>query len=406
MQFKQLGVMKLTIISMVMPYPPTDGGRIDVWRRIKALSKLGVSIQLICWTNDQPEQATRAAISEYVQEFHPILYQRTPAALVQRAFDLLSYPLEVTSRILRGKQRESVLEAVRHFEPDVILGDQIHTGLVASQISQTLNIPLAIRSHDVEYLHYQYYLKCAKGLSKVKRLFSLNHLEQYEKSILKQSKAFFDISKDDLQFWEDQGISNGHFLPPLIEFPESNGSVLAASSSELPYDVVFLGNLHTDNNVAGVTWFLREVVPLLRKGKPDIKVLIAGSNPTSAVKQACQTDNITLAINPASAADTYKSGRVLVDPVSMGSGVSIKSIDMLAMERPIVTTPKGVHGLPEEVKCYFKVANDAQSFASEIIQLLSAQNFDLPDKDVLNAALGYGCVQDFILCLQEISKSR
>ena len=403
--------MKLTIIAMTMPYPPTDGGRIDVWRRIKGLSDLGVKIQLICWDHEQPSQENLAVIEKYVESFYLIKYQNTPKFLLRRAIDLISYPLEVTSRFVRGKDWIDLFDTVRTFEPDVILSDHVHCGLVVSQLSHLLEVPMIVRSHDIEHLHYRYYFKCAKGFKKVLRFFSLNHLETYEKSILKQSLAFYDISKDDLQFWKEQGIDNGYFLPPIIEFPkfdasESTNEKDGSISTESIYDVVFLGNLNADNNVAGVTWFITDVIPRLQKSKPNIKILISGSNPVQSINYLCeQTDGVTLKANPISSTKVYKSGRVLVDPVSLGSGVSIKSIDMLAMGQPIVSTPKGVRGLPDEVKCYFRVAENPQSFADEILNLLDSNSYEKPDKELLSHFFGERALQNFIFHLNTVISS-
>ncbi|MGC9525479.1 MAG: glycosyltransferase, partial [Limnospira sp.] len=298
-----------------------------------------------------------------------------------------------------------ILESVRRFQPDVIFCDHIHSGVVASRLSDTLEIPMIVRSHNIEHLHYRYYFECAKGPQKLRRLLSLNHLEQYEKSLFKKSSAFFDISRDDLKFWQQQGFDNGYFLPPLIDIKsdDSGESDDAAVREETTYDVVFLGNLNSENNVAGFTWFVEEVFPILKGRSPEIKVLISGSNPVASIKEICQNkEGLELKINPPSARKIYQSGRVLIDPVATGSGVSIKSLDMLAIGKPIVSRPKGLSGLPEEAKQYFRVASDAPSYADEILKCLAEEEPNIPDQALLESMFGYPVVQNFLSQLNSL----
>jgi hypothetical protein len=399
--------MKMTIVAMEIPYPPIHGGRVDVWRRVKMLAQQGIEIQLLCWSHETPSIENLEVINQSVKEFYLILYKKGLKVYIRRVFDLFSYPLEVTSRMVRGEEWEAILNSVRRFQPDVIFCDHIHSGWVASRLSQAVVVPMIVRSHDIEHLHYRYYLQCAKGYKKLVRLLSLNHLEQYEKSLFKQSLAFYDISKDDLKFWQDQGFTNGYFLPPLIEFSqESTPTNIQQDLAESKcYDVVFLGNLNSENNVAGVTWFIEDVFPILKERYSNIKVLIAGSNPISAIKTICENkEGLDLKINPPSAMEIYQSGRVLIDPVATGSGVSIKSIDMLAMGQPIVSRPKGLSGLPEEAKQYFRVASDAPSFANEILTCLAENTVNLPDRTLLESLFGYPVIQSFLSDLNSILK--
>lgn len=395
--------MKMTIVAMEIPYPPIHGGRVDVWRRVKMLAEQGTEIQMICWSREMPNAETLDVIYQYVKDFYPIIYQRGLDVYLRRVFDLFLYPLEVTSRILRGEEWKQLIDSVRCFQPDVIFCDHIHSGWVASRLSKALERPMIVRSHDIEHLHYRYYLQCAKGYKKLVRLLSLNHLEAYEKSLFKQSLAFYDISKDDLKFWKDQGFNNGYFLPPLIEFSQENNHKNTQKIKS--YDVVFLGNLNSENNVAGIIWFIEEVFPILKERSPGIKVLIAGSNPIPKIKTICENkEGLDLKINPPSAIEIYQSGRVLIDPVATGSGVSIKSIDMLAIGQPIVSRPKGLSGLPEEARQYFRVASDAPSFANEILNCLAQKQSTTQDRALLEVLFGSAVIEKFLCQLNSILK--
>lgn len=392
--------LRLTVVAVEIPYPANHGGRIDIWRRVKALRALGVDVQLIFWSKHSLGPATVAMIQSHVTEFHRLRYPEGKRGALRRLWDLQAYPLEVTSRIVRGQQWQQLHQAVAAFKPDVVMADHVHCGVVAEALSQSLLVPMIVRSHNIEHLHYRDMLAAAPNLkSKVRRFFSQNHFERFETGILQRCLAFYDISSVDLQFWRDRGFRNGHLLPPLIELPElpaDHAASLADSADQSPYDVVFLGNLRTENNVTGVQWFLDRVLPLLRAQKPDVRVLIAGSEPVDWIADACdRAANVTLLPDPPNALAVYRSGRVCIDPVAVGRGVSMKSLDMLAAGRPIVSFGKGTSGLPEAVKGYFRVAPEPAAFAREILDCL-AQPPAPPDRDLLMAELGRGSIERFL----------
>ena len=398
--------MKITLIAHIMPYPPFHGGRIDIWRRLKAFANCGVKLQLISWFYHPPKPEELAEIQKYTQQIYLIPFKRTPVALARRIINLFSYPLEVTSRIVRGKELSTLLAQVEAFNPDVIFLDGIHGGEIATHLSKTLNVPMVTRSHNVEHLYHQRLLASARGWRKLRKKLSLTNLESYEKNLLRNSIRFYDISVDDLKYWQEkQGLTNGRWLPPLIDLSENKTSerVNEKFNHDFTYDIVFLGNLKLENNVAGVIWFLTEVMPAIRLQLPSVKVLIAGLDPVNKIKQLCKdTEGVELKINPSSSTEVYSSGRVLINPVAVGSGVSIKSIEMLASGQPIVSTPQGLAGLPQEVNQYFTIADNVESFAKEIVKYLSSPPKVNIELELLDSFFGSQVIKNVVSELESI----
>ncbi|MFM2303824.1 MAG: hypothetical protein RLZZ135_1234, partial [Cyanobacteriota bacterium] len=393
---------------------------IDMWRRIKAFAEQGTELQaIVWWFGTKPTRAEIAEIQKYVKKLHLFEIEQTWTARLRRIFDLLSYPLETTSRIIKGQSLSLLIDEVRDFNPDAIFLESIHGSVVAKTLSQVIKIPLLTRSPNIEHLYAQRMLQSAIGFKdKFRRYLATINLEKHEKNVLRSSKFFYDISEDDLKFWHANGFTNGRLLPPMIEFSDSEVVVSHdADPTTISYDLVFLGNLFAENNVAGLIWFLTEVWPIVRDRLPEVTVLIAGSNPVLRIKQICeQTEGVTLSINPKSATDTYRSGRVLINPILKGSGVKIKSIDMLTIGKPIVSTIEGISGLPEEiVEKYFKIVPDARSFASASIEFLSTSKIStstltdrqdyLPivaDRELLEFYFGNKIIQTVIADIESI----
>jgi polysaccharide biosynthesis protein PslH len=400
--------MKITLICQEIPYPAIHGSRIDMWRRIVALAQRGIELQLVCWWfGTQPTAEEIAEIHKYVSKVHPIQIEQTAISRLRRITDLWTYPLETSSRLIKGEKLVQLIDEVRDFSPDAIFLDGIHGGAIATKLSHKLQVPLVTRSHNIEHIYAKKMLAAAIGIKdKFRRSLALLHLEQYEKKLLRKSVLFYDISADDLKFWQDLNFTNGRLLSPLIQFADRSSVVDRQQHPILfeSYDLVFLGNLNAENNVAGAIWFLSEVFPLIRARLPTATVLIAGFNPVDRIVQICQQiAGVSLKINPISANDTYQLGRVLINPILTGSGVKIKSIEMLQFGKPIVSTSEGVSGLPTPVKKYFKIADDRANFATAAIEFLMGDGDLIPiDRHLLAAYFGTEIIDKVIAELQAI----
>lgn len=377
--------MKVSFIFNEMPYPPNHGGRVDVWRRIKAFKRAGIGIQFIAWVGDRPETRPLSEhideLRKYVDEVHLFPIGSDFGARVLRLVRLARYSSSVASRMLSSDNKASLLAAVDRYQPQAVWLDAIYGGEIGTEISRHRGIPLYVRSHNIEHRYMKSQARLARSL-RYRLVLSMTvfHLKNYEMELLRRSRMFFDCSYDDLQFWASQGLRNGQYLPLTID-PETDLKGSSASPwAEGQFDVVFMGNLYSPNNVHGLLWLIDRVLPQVFAARPDTSILIAGSRPAQVIRDACSRClNITLVANPESSADVYRAGKVLVNPVLSGSGVMVKSIEMLFFDAALVSTRQGVYGVPPEAKACFSVHDDAEGFGKAIVAALENPNEELLD---------------------------
>lgn len=362
--------MKLAFICNELPYPPIHGGRVDVWRRIQAFKRAGAEIHLICWGGDRPEEALtleqQKELAKYTASFTVFPISRRLLPRIFRLVNMVRFPDQVAARLVADMARQDMTDILQKAGVQAVWLESIYGGELAKGLSFKFGVPYFVRSHNIEHQYMLGQMKLASTLrGKFDCARTVLHLRRYEDEILRNSAAYFDISVDDLEFWKGKGLSRGHWLPPFVD------DTTQLSTQELPvpeFDAAYLGNLFTPNNVQAVEWLLTQVLPrlvLLKKG--SARVLIAGSKPSRRVRHMCQgNSHVTLLENPSDARATLQRAAVLVNPVLFGSGVNVKSIEMLFAGRPVVSTPQGVHGLPESVKACFTIAGDADDFAQGV----------------------------------------
>ena len=376
--------MRLTVICNEPPYPPNNGGRSDAWHRLQAFREKGVALQVITWQSERFGSLSTDQIEAMKTIAEDLIICRIGfniPSLLRRIWHLRRYPSHVAARVLRNSEYTSVLASVRKFQPDAIWIDQIYGGVLAQQLSKTLQVPMFTRSQNIEHLYMNLQLSAeSRIIRKLALTLVTLHLKSFEFEFLRANDLFFDISMDDLSFWQNNGFKNGRWLPPIF----SGLSAITSCSEAIKYDVAFLGNLNTPNNVEGIKWLLTNVLPKLTEKCPEIKIAIGGSNPGATVKDLCAaSENVCLVENPESAFAFYASASVLVNPIFKGSGVNIKSVEMLFTDKPIITTKLGTRGLPEDVKEYFCIADTADAMAKAIFDVLEGHKQPVPDRQLV-----------------------
>ncbi|MDH4481150.1 MAG: glycosyltransferase [Rhodoferax sp.] len=340
-----------------------------------ALSRLGVAVQLVCFFDDvsgkRPEQqhleAVRAATAGLL--LYPI--KQGKRALLEALIKLPQMPWHVARRSLGALDLRDLCSVVQEFQPDWLWCEGPWCGPLVLAVHDHIQVPVAYRSHNLEHVYMARQASAARRpRDRLAWTIACVGLRRFEQQMLTTADWVFDISFDDMAFWQAQGIRNISWLPPIAESALGMGTSADLPYTEQKHDVLFLGNLTTPNNVRGVEWLVNEIRPLVLAQRPGTQFVVAGSNPGEHVRNLCKAPNVTLLPNVADALALYRQARVLVNPVRTGSGTHVKAIEMLMMRTPIVTSTQGTQGMPAEVKRLFKVADTSEAFASHVLTAL------------------------------------
>lgn len=368
----------LIVVTQSFPFPPDRGGKADVWRRICAFKQLGVNVFLVCWAEVEPSAAVLDAVRAKVSQLHYYDIDRGLFPALRRLVYLPVYPSHASSRLLGRRALMDLLAEVRAFCADAIWLDGPYGGAVGECLALELKIPLFYRSNNIEH---EYMVRQARAARSLKNSaawhFAAIGLERFQRRLMLRARTVFDCSMDDMAYWKALGITHIRWLPPLPESALLDDSA-PKKTLEKTFDVVFLGNLVAPNNVRGVEWLVREIVPAVLALRPQTSFLIAGSNPDEYLRQLIASQPvITLLANPEDALAIYRSARVLVNPVRTGSGIHVKALEMLMMDAPLVSSVQGAAGMPNEVREQMRISNDSIEFAEAVVDELENSSVDI-----------------------------
>lgn len=150
-------------------------------------------------------------------------------------------------------------------------------------------------------------------------------------------------------------------------------------------DILFIGSFEHPPNVDAMHFFIDEVFPLLHRQKPDIKVLIVGSNaPKNLLAKAGSHLEFTGFV--ADIAPLFNRIRLSIAPLRYGAGVKGKINSSMAYGVPVIASTVAAEGMDLVHEHDVLIADDAAGFASQIVRAYDDENlwYALSDAGLAN----------------------
>jgi hypothetical protein len=135
-------------------------------------------------------------------------------------------------------------------------------------------------------------------------------------------------------------------------------------------DLFFVGGFWHQPNGDAVTWFVEKIWPQIRNQIPECRFRIAGSNPGEEVLALAKVPGVEVLGFVPDLTPLFDSARVFIAPLRYGAGVKGKVGQSLVYGLPVVTTSIGAEGMNLLDGEHALIADDPDSFASEVVRLL------------------------------------
>ncbi|MFO7954974.1 TIGR03087 family PEP-CTERM/XrtA system glycosyltransferase [Thioalkalivibrio sp.] len=202
-------------------------------------------------------------------------------------------------------------------------------------------------------------------------------LLDYERQVAQASDASLFVSPAEAETFRQQapevadrvyalnnGVDHAFFSPDRI--PDHN-----------PYPdgvrtIVFSGAMDYWPNVDAVTWFAREVLPLVHAEHPDTLFSIVGSRPSPAVSELARLPGVSVTGFVDDMRSWIGHAHVAVAPLRIARGVQNKVLEAMALARPVVASPQALEGLSVEREVdVLEAPTEPRAFASAVLQAMA-----------------------------------
>ncbi|MGA3315844.1 MAG: glycosyltransferase [Candidatus Korobacteraceae bacterium] len=247
---------------------------------------------------------------------------------------------------------------------DAIVCDNIYS---AVNLEDTA-IPVLMNCHNVEYLILQRFAKqdgySAKALYARMEAIKLRH---FEAAMCRRAKLAMACSNTDADLIRElcPGLQVV-VVPNVVDVTEYQ-----VTADEEEHTIVYQGGMDWYPNRDALEYFVRQVLPLVQKQVPEVRLIAAGRNPAPEFK-ALFSDVTALEFTGTlpDLRPVIAKAAVAVVPLRIGSGTRLKILEAGAMRKAMVSTSIGVEGLNFEAGKEILIADDPVTFARHVVELL------------------------------------
>jgi len=351
-------------------HPVDKGGRIRTYQMLRALRR---NHRVTYLTLDDGTAAPDA--EELAQEYADVVV-RIPFAPAKKStarfyldlFRNIASPLPYAiSRYESPALRERVKAICDTEDIDVVVCDFLTPSL---NVPDDITHPTVLFQHNVEAMIWQRHVSVATNF--VKRAYmgaQWRRMLHHERAECARFDQVIAVSPEDAAVFADQfGVRRVSDVPTGVdtEFFRPSGGV-----TQNPYELVFTGSMDWMPNEDAIRWFTQDILPRIRVQVPTVSLTVVGRNPPSAVRALAEIDaGITVTGSVPDVRPYIERAAVFVVPIRIGGGTRLKIFEAMAMERSVVSTTIGAEGLPLRNGVDVVLADEPQSFADAVADLL------------------------------------
>jgi glycosyltransferase involved in cell wall biosynthesis len=246
----------------------------------------------------------------------------------------------------------------REICPEVVLVEYIRLAYLVDELPE--QITTIIDTHDVMHLRYEsfksagrpHWLKITREeeaavLSRFDVVLAIQGAERtYLEALLGKEKSVIETGMD--------------FDPVPLDEPQ--GEVIT---------IGFVGS-HDAQNVHGISFFIDKVWGALRLRTDKELVLAVAGSVGDILGRSASCPGIRLLGKVSDLEAFYRQATIVVNPVFIGGGLKIKSVEALSFGKPLVTTSTGARGLEDGAGLAYWCADTADQFVEKLLRLIES----------------------------------
>jgi glycosyltransferase involved in cell wall biosynthesis len=345
--------MKIALISAVPVFPPFGGNRSKILQLIRILEDIGHQVHFILMPSRQIGEIDEPAhAAHFGERFHWL------------ARDPINGALYYARRAVNQIVRRALKPLNAKLGANMPL-DEIYFWPFTGQ----LRILQERHRFDAAIVEYVMFCRALDAfpdsvLKIIDTLDSQSHRlsPQTEARGFRRADVVLAVQDDDAAMFREQIGANG---PPVAVV--SHISDLTVNVPPDPCEgATFVGS-DFEANLRSLTYFLDQVLPLIRARRHDFRLFVAGS----ICDRIGDTPGVVRLGRVPHLSDAFSRGPISVNPITAGTGVKIKLLESMAMGVPVVTTAYGVKGVAEAfTRGVVQVPDgDAAAFADAVLDL-------------------------------------
>lgn len=364
--------MKILMLTLYLPYPPTSGGQIRSYNLIKNLSKKHeITLYSVI---KKGEEKYASEMKKYCKEVIFVYRPDKPwtmSNILRTGFS--NFPF-VVMRNMSYQGRKELTKKLKQEHFDLI---HVETFYLRPHLPKT-NIPILLVDQTIEFQVYQHYVDTMKmWLLRPLLYIDVLKLKYWETKFWKEAARVVAVSEADREKM-NQAVPG----MKVDIIPNAPGDDLAdvystKSKPDFKKPVIFYqSNFFWMQNVEGAEILVSKVFPEIVKRLPEAKCRIVGQQAREKIGHLEKTGVEVVDLETSDIEGikkAYREATVLVAPLWGPGGTRLKILSGMSTGVPVVTTPVGARGLEVTNGENIIIGETPEQLAEATVQLLKDQ---------------------------------
>ena len=357
--------MRLLFLSITVPVPATDGGRLRVLNLLKQVA--------------QRNRVTFLALETQPTDGEGIEYLRSlgiEAHLVPHADGLPFVSLRSGSQAVLKREpltitrydvpsfRQAFQSLVETDSFDLIHYEMFHTGLYHLKTNAKSLLSLQnVDSHIWRRLREQ----TSNPLRKCVFWTQECTFRRYERTMSSRFDLVACASEVDRELMEEicPGLS-ADVIPNGVDIELYQPS----HEDEEETALIYTGSMDWFPNEDAAIYFIEEILPTIQTRYPNLKFYVVGQLPSKRLKRYGDRPGVVVTGRVDDVKPYIARATVYVVPLRIGGGTRLKILEALAMGKAVVSTSVGAEGLNLRTGDEIMIADESATFADGVLQLM------------------------------------
>jgi glycosyltransferase involved in cell wall biosynthesis len=376
--------VRILLLAPYPPYPPRGGGALRIYNLLRGLAARH-EVSLLSFAPSPEAVAGLAPLREICAVSTVIGPPRR--SLATRAATTLSSPLpDMALRNADPAYAAALSRTLASQRFDVVQAESIEMAGYALR-ARAFAPPGAAPLVALDQFNAEYLLQRRAALTDLRRGLGLRpralvggayslvqwaKLAAYERGLLRAFDRVLVVSAEDrAALRRIAPASEPRVVPNGVDAAHYAPGAVAAQPFPGPA-IVFTGTLDYRPNIDAVQWFVREVLPIIRAGRPDARFVLVGRAATPALRALHDGAAVEVVGEVADVRPYIAGAAVYAVPMRIGGGSRLKLLEALAAGAPVVSTSmgaEGVEGLAHERQLL--IADRPAAFAAAALRLIA-----------------------------------
>jgi sugar transferase (PEP-CTERM/EpsH1 system associated) len=355
--------MKILFLTSRFPFPLEKGDKLRAFYQIAELSR-------------NHEVILASVSDEVVKPEHMEVLKRSCSKIIIHTLSKAKQITNLGRALINGNPfqveyffsaefKNKIQKIVDEHKPDAIFCQLVR---MAEYVKDIKGIPKTLDYQDAFSKGYERQAKRENFFKKIPVLMEWKRMLAYEKKIFGYFENKIIISEQDRELISHPDHQKIEVIPNGVDF-----NYYSPQLGDKKYDLIFSGNMNYPPNIESAIYIAEQIIPKLKKVRPDTTLVIAGANPAPEVRKL-NSGSIYVTGWVDDIREPFSKSRIHLAPMLISIGLQNKILQAMAMKIPCIVSSQANNAIHAPIDDCLLIADTPEAYVEKIMLLLNDQD--------------------------------